>query len=43
MRNPNPREIAKKALVLLLFVMFGFCLPGFAAQKKSDLAERSAS
>ena len=41
MRNPNLKEFAKKSLVLLLFVMFGFCMPGFAAPKDSAPAQRS--
>lgn len=43
MRNQNLSEIARKAMVLLLFVMFGFCMPGFAAPKSNSLVGRSAS
>ena len=43
MKSPGTREIAKRLAVLLLFVLFGFCVPGIAAPKKSDAAERSAS
>jgi hypothetical protein len=43
MRNPNLKEFAKKSLVLLLFVMFGFCMPGFAAPKTNAHVGRSGS
>ena len=36
-------EIAKRMLVLMLFALFGFCVPGYAAPKDSSAAGRSAS
>lgn len=36
-------EIAKRMLVLMLFALFGFCVPGYAAPKNSTAAVRKAS
>jgi hypothetical protein len=38
MKSPEKKEIAKRILVLLLFVVFGFCVPGYAASKGTAVA-----
>lgn len=38
MKSPERNEIAKRILVLLLFVVFGFCVPGYAASKETAVA-----
>lgn len=41
MKTQGKKEIAKQLLVLLLFVVFGFCMPGYAASKESVRPEAS--
>ena len=41
-RGADMNEIAKRMLVLMLFAVFGFCVPGYAAAKNSAV-ERKAS
>jgi len=43
MKTESKKEIAKRMLVLLLFVVFGFCVPGYAATKGTPVAARRAS
>jgi hypothetical protein len=38
MKTQSKKEIAKQMLVLLLFVVFGFCVPGYAATKGTAVA-----
>ena len=38
MKTQSKKEIAKRMLVLLLFVVFGFCVPGYAASKETAAA-----
>ena len=40
MKMQSKKEIAKRLLVLLLFVLFGFCVPGYAASKESAAVQR---
>lgn len=42
MKRQSKKEIAKQLLVLLLFVMFGFCVPGYAASKESAAQGRES-
>ncbi len=42
MESPGMKEIARRLAVLLLFVVFGFCMPGYAASKDSAVAGRRA-
>ena len=41
MKTQSKKEIAKQMLVLLLFVVFGFCVPGYAAAKETRRPEAS--
>ena len=41
MKTQSKKEIAKRLLVLLLFVVFGFCVPGYAASKETARPEAS--
>ena len=43
MKTQSKKEIAKQLLVLLLFVVFGFCVPGYAATKGTPVAARRES
>lgn len=43
MKTQSKKEIAKRMLVLLLFVLFGFCVPGYAASKGTAVATRRES
>jgi hypothetical protein len=43
MKTQSKKEIAKRMLVLLLFVVFGFCVPGYAATKGTAVAVRRES
>jgi len=40
MKTQSKKEITKQLLVLLLFVVFGFCAPGYAASKETAVAGR---
>ena len=42
MKTQSKKEIAKRMLVLLLFVVFGFCVPGYAASKESAAQGRKS-
>ncbi len=42
MKSPSMKEIAKR-LTVLLFVLFGFCVPGYSASKEAAVAGRRAS
>jgi len=35
MKSAGRKEIARRMTVLLLFVWFGFCVPGYAASKEA--------
>ena len=43
MKTQSKKEIAMRMLVLLLFVVFGFCVPGYAATKGTPDAARRES
>ena len=43
MKSPETKEIVKRLVVLLLFMLFGFCVPGYAATKEIAAAGRSGS
>lgn len=43
MKTQSKKEIAKQLVVLLLFVVFGCCVPGYAASKGTAVAGRRAS
>ena len=43
MKTQSKNEIAKQLLVVLLFVVFGFCVPGYAATKGTPVAARRES
>ncbi len=43
MKSPEKKEIVKRILVVLLFVLFGFCVPECAASKDTAPTERKAS
>jgi hypothetical protein len=43
MKTQNKKEITRRMLVLLLFVVFGFCVPGYAATKGTAVAARRES
>ena len=43
MKSPGMKEIAKRLAVVLLFALFGFCMPGYAAPKETIAGERSES
>ena len=43
MKTQSKNEIAKQLLVVLLFVVFGFCVPGYAATKGTPDAARRES
>ncbi|HEV8383667.1 MAG TPA: hypothetical protein VGQ11_02265 [Candidatus Acidoferrales bacterium] len=40
MKGAGIGEIAKKLTVVLLFVLFGFCAPGYAASNDTAVTER---
>ncbi len=42
MKSVGIRQIVKKLMVVLLFVLFGFCVPGYAATNDAA-TERSQS
>lgn len=43
MKSPETKEIVKRILVVLLFVLFGFRMPGYATAKGTAVAARRES